>query len=108
MPFITWKEVHVPHSENHGVETPAVTRLEAVRNGLVLATVSRVPFTHGQEIWRGGLWGVSPIPSLNGHPFLRDRFGCAGAAQASCEDYLGRWLIAMDMTWVNPVDLDGE
>jgi hypothetical protein len=107
MAFVNWQEIQVPQTDNHGSISPATVRHEAVRNGLVLATVTRIPFTHGEETWRGGLWGLSPVPSLNAHPFLRERFGCSGAAQASAEDYLGRWLLAMDMTWVNPVDFDG-
>ena len=105
MSFITWKEVIPPVDTLTGDQSPS--RFEAVRNGLVLVSTSAPPGS--QRIWRAYLGGISPIPSLYGHDAFhseRGRFANVEDAKASVEDYLGRWLLSMDMTYMNPVELD--
>lgn len=101
--LVLWEEKWAPDDPVTGEKGP--TRFEGIRNDLTLVTVVRIPSSGG--FWRVGLHGLAPHPALNDHDIMspeRGRYKTSDEAMAAADNYLGLWLIEMDMTWMDPID----
>ena len=94
MPFVSWTK----ERDNLHV---------ADRNGMVMATVLHPPGS--EAVWLVNLEGMESHPKLRDHRIFSSvdgRFPSLEEAKEAAEDYLNRWMLTMDLSYMNPVDFD--
>jgi hypothetical protein len=79
----------------------------AMRKDMVMLAVVQPPGS--EKVWMAHLEGMESHPKLRDHRIFSSvdgRFPSLEEAKDAAEDYLNRWMLAMDMTYMNPVDFD--